>query len=150
MARKTSRLDLRKAAEAAESRGEKPKAPAKKKAAGTTRTRTKKEKPEARKRLVWVVYDGSMKEQGRFLYDQLKEAEERIEQLKQKSNRKMYFIQPVKELLGEGGIVLGVATATEVDDEPVAKKPRKAKREADDDDDSGDDQSGDDDDDGDE
>lgn len=144
MARKTpSRLELRKQAEAAETAGEKggveKKAKKPTKAAAPRAKRTK-EKVIARKRLVWVVYSGSMKEEGRFPYDQLDAAHEKIEQLKLKS-KKMYFIQPVKEILGEGGVVIAKPVAVDLDDEPVKpkKKPAKADDDEDDDDDGDDD-----------
>jgi hypothetical protein len=97
---------------------------------------------QARKRLVWVVYSGSMKEEGRFAYDQLEAAHEKIEQLKLKS-KKLYFIQPVKEILGEGGVVIAKTAVVDLDDEPVKpkKKPVRSEddeeeeEEADDDDD---------------
>jgi hypothetical protein len=136
MARKTpSRLELRKQAEAVEAAGEK--GPEEKKArkstkAATPRAKRTKEKVQARKRLVWVVYSGSMKEEGRFPYDQLAAAHERIEQLKLKS-KKMYFIQPVKEILGEGGVVIVKPAAIDLDDEPV--KPKKKAPKNDDDED---------------
>ena len=134
MARKSpSRLDMRKqveAAEAAGDKGEEKKAKKTPKAAAPRAKRTK-EKVQARKRLVWVVYSGSMKEEGRFPYDQLDAANEKIEQLKLKS-KKMYFIQPVKEILGEGGVVIAKPVAIDLDDEPV--KPKKKARAEDDDD----------------
>lgn len=140
MARKSpSRLELRKQAEASQPAGEKgtePKKATKKtpKVAAPRAKRTK-EKVQARKRLVWVVYSGSMKEEGRFPYDQLAAAHEKIEQLKLKS-KKMYFIQPVKEILGEGGVVVAKPVVVELDDEPVKpkKKPPKAEDEEEEDD----------------
>ena len=39
-----------------------------------------------------------MKEEARFPYDQREAAEERLEQLRSKG-KKMYFIQPIKELI---------------------------------------------------
>lgn len=119
------------AAEAAGDKGEEKKAKKTPKAAAPRAKRTK-EKVLARKRLVWVVYSGSMKEEGRFPYDQLDAAHEKIEQLKLKS-KKMYFIQPVKEILGEGGVVIAKPVAIDLDDEPV--KPKKKARAEDDDDD---------------
>lgn len=103
MARKTpSRKELRKQAEAAESREaaepKKKKAAAKKAAPRKKRTR---EKALQRKRLVWGVFSGSMKEEARFPYDQRDQAEEKINQLRQKSVKKMYFIQPIKEPIAE-------------------------------------------------
>jgi hypothetical protein len=67
-----------------------------KKKATTRRTKTK---APQRKRLVWAVFSGSMKEEARFSYDQRKDAEKKLEQLRAKATKKMYFIQPVKEPL---------------------------------------------------
>jgi len=115
MARKTSsRMELRRQAEAVEARGETPAAPAKAKKATTAKTKRTKEKAIVRKRLIWVVYNGSMKEEGRFPYDQRAAAEEKIEQLRQKS-KKLYFIQPVKEVIGaDPSTTVGLAAAAAV------------------------------------
>ena len=92
MARKTaSRLQKRREAEAADSRPEKKKRAATKKA-----TSRKKTKAPERKRLIWGVFSGTLKEEARFPYDQRAAAEERLEQLRAKGKR-MYFIQPIKE-----------------------------------------------------
>lgn len=152
MARKSpSRLELRKQAEAVESQSEKSadaKTPGEKKPrkAAASRAKKPKEKPEVRKRLVWVVYNGNMKEEGRFGYGELKAAEEKIEQLKLKS-KKMYFIQPVKEIIGDDGVAIPQPVASmELDDEPVKPKKKVAKNDDDDDDDSDSDSDSDDDD----
>ena len=101
-----SRIGMRReveAAEAAEKEAEvevaksgkpKTKAATKKKAA-TKRTR---EKPPERKRAVWVIYSNNMKEEGRYPYQDKAAAEERLEQLRQKSKR-LYFMQMLKELI---------------------------------------------------
>lgn len=99
MARKTaSRMELRKQAEAAtkgaSTDGKSGKK--KKKAARKKSTRVKSRTPE-RKRLVWAVFNGSMKEEARFPYDQRDAAEEKIAQLRTKSPKKLFFIQRVKE-----------------------------------------------------
>jgi len=119
MARKTaSRIQLRKEAEAAESRDDAKKtkkASAKKKAA---RPR-KKAKSAERKRLVWGLFSNTLKEEGRFPYDQRKEAEERLEQLLARG-KKIYFMQALKEpLSGEPTAPLAAA------DKPVRKKKKK-------------------------
>ena len=102
------------------------KAPAKKAAA--PRAKRTKEKVIARKRLVWVVFNGSMKEEGRFPYDQRAAAEEKIEQLKLKSTKKLYFIQPVKEVIGDVKAAAAVAAVpAEVAPKPARKKPAKVK-----------------------
>lgn len=127
MARKsTSRIELRRQAEAAAARGEAVEEPVKKKASASTKSKKVKEKPVARKRLVWIVYGGNMKEEGRFSYDQRAAAEERVEQLRQKSNKKLYFIQPVKEVIGDpSATTFGLAAAAaaakmlEIEDIPI-------------------------------
>jgi hypothetical protein len=104
MARRTSsRLDKRREIEAAEgletASGKKKKATKKKAAKGKTtkkRTRTKV-KAAARKRLVWGVFNGNMKEEGRFPYFDRAAAEDRMEKLKLKSPKKLFFMQPIKE-----------------------------------------------------
>jgi len=106
MARRTiSRLEKRKEGEAAEKLGKKT---TKKKAASTrkktTAKKTKKKKAskrtksEERRRLVWAIYNGNMKEEARFPYDQRKQAEQKLDQLKSKGKR-LYFIQPMKEVI---------------------------------------------------
>jgi hypothetical protein len=130
-------LDKRKEVEAAEARGDvaEPKAKATRaKATGAkkttaTKTRRTKEKVQARKRLVWVVYNGSMKEEGRFSYDQYAAAEEKIEQLRQKS-KKMYFIQPVKEVIGEGPGMMAAAAAAAAANAAAAAAAAAAAEEA--------------------
>ena len=104
MARKTpSRKELRKQTEAAEAKEAAGKTKKKKKATKkktTSRTKRAKVKVPERKRLVWAIFSGSMKEEQRFPYDQRKEAEEKVEKLKSKG-KKQYFIQPIKELIPE-------------------------------------------------
>jgi hypothetical protein len=104
MARKTqSRLELRKQAEAAESQGAAPDTGTKKKKREKDPTkkptRRAKSKVAERKRLMWAVFNGSMKEEGRFGYDQRESAEEKVAQLKLKSPKKIYFIQVIKETI---------------------------------------------------
>jgi hypothetical protein len=62
-------------------------------------TRRTKTKVAERKRLMWAVYNGSMKEEGRFAYDQREAAEEKVQQLKLKSPKKIFFIQALKETI---------------------------------------------------
>lgn len=102
MARK-SRIQLRKEAEAAEAGGKKTAGTKKKKKATrkkATTTRRTKDKTPQRKRLVWGVFSPSMKEEGRFPYDQRDAAEQKAEQLRTKS-KKPYFIQPIKEPIAD-------------------------------------------------
>jgi hypothetical protein len=120
----SKRIEMRKQAEAAEARGGSLEAaPKKTKKATGTKTKRVKEKVQARKRLIWVVYNGSMKEEGRFPYDQRAAAEEKIELLRQKS-KKLYFIQPLKEVIGEApGTAKLVTAEIEEDEVVVVKKP---------------------------
>lgn len=98
MARKTaSRIQKRKEAEAATARGGKSDAE-KKKAKRTRAPSRRKAKAAERKRLIWGVFSGSLKEEARFPYDQRAAAEERLEQLRAKG-KKNYFIQPIKEVI---------------------------------------------------
>lgn len=130
MARKTpSRMDMRRMTEAAEARGdgdeaEAPKEKTKAKKAAAPRAKRTREKAVARKRLVWVVFNGSMKEEGRFPYDQKAQAEERIEQLRAKS-KKMYFLQPVKEVIGEGPVTRTAPLRGEPEEELEALAPEE-------------------------
>ncbi len=137
MARKSpSRLDMRKQVEAVEALEEAAVKEKKPRKAAAPRVRKVKEKPEIRKRLIWIVYSGSMKEEGRFPYHERAAAEEKIEQLKLKS-KKLYFIQPLKEIIGEDGVIVPVVSGSlDLDDEPVKPKKKVAKKDDDDDDDS--------------
>lgn len=116
----SKRMEMRKQVEAAEARGVSADAPTKKtKKATGTKTKRVKEKVQARKRLIWVVYNGSMKEEGRFPYDQRAAAEEKIELLRQKS-KKMYFIQPLKEVIGEApGTASAKLVTAEIEEEDI-------------------------------
>ena len=120
-----SRLSLRREAEAAELAR-----PAKKKAAGKKTTRKKKAASSRvrrakdvapRRRLVWVIYSSTMREEGRYLYHERDKAEQKLEQLLAKGKRR-YFIQPIKEPLDSEGVPL-----TEDVSAPVAAKPAGSK-----------------------
>jgi hypothetical protein len=123
-----SRLELRKMNEAAEAAGlsddseEKPKKKkATRKKAAPRKTR---EKPPERKRAVWVLYSGSMKEEGRYPYDQKEAADERLAVL-QGRGKKLYFMQMVKELIT--GTADGVKVVEPVlDEEEVVVVAKKA------------------------
>ncbi|MEQ9407501.1 MAG: hypothetical protein RIK87_07220 [Fuerstiella sp.] len=73
-----------------------------KKATTATRTRKKKADTPARRRLIWVVYSSTMREEGRFLYHERDKAEEKLNALLAKGKRR-YFIQPIKEPLDADG-----------------------------------------------
>jgi len=89
MARKSpSRLEMRRQAEAAEA--EEKISPKKKAVKRKKATRKKKAaKAEVRRRLMWGVFTGSMKEESRFAYDQRDAAVERIEQLRAKKRQEI-------------------------------------------------------------
>jgi hypothetical protein len=105
MARKTpSRLEMRRQVEAAGEAGAATDKTAKKRvktkdATKKPSTRRTKTKVAERKRLMWAVYNGSMKEEGRFAYDARDSAEEKVQQLKLKSPKKIFFIQAIKETI---------------------------------------------------
>ena len=111
MARKTaSRIQKRRENEAAEGRGDK--APVKKKAKRARAPSRRKAKVAERKRLIWGIFSGSLKEEARFPYDQRAAAEERLEQLKAKG-KKSYFIQPIKEVISAPAPVASKEKETE-------------------------------------
>ncbi len=97
-----SRLEQRKmaeAAEAAEKSAATKKKTATKKKVTKAKSRSKKAKEAIqRKRIVWGVFSGSMKEEARFPYNKQKDAKAKLEQLRSKS-KKPYFIQPIKEVI---------------------------------------------------
>jgi len=99
MARKTaSRLSKRREAEAVESQGASKTKKKRKSARKKSTTSRRKAKATERKRLIWGVFSGSLKEEARFPYDQKDEAEAKLEQLRSRG-KKMYFIQPIKEVI---------------------------------------------------
>ena len=128
-----SRLDLRREVEAAEAvagaaGGVEKEKPKRKKAAKrkSTARRTREKAPE-RKRAVWVVYDGSMKEHGRFAYDEKDAAEEKLEALRQRG-KKLYFMQMVKELLtADAQAVSSALTSVKEEDDPIQQDDKETK-----------------------
>jgi hypothetical protein len=97
-----SRLDMRREAEAVAARDEA--APAKKKVAkkaAAKKPTRRKAKVADRKRLSWGVFSGTLKEEARFPYDQRAAADEKLELLRSKG-KKLYFIQPIKEVITDG------------------------------------------------
>ena len=112
MARKTaSRIQKRKEAEAANARGGKGTAK-KKKVKRTRAPARRKAKATERKRLIWGIFSGSLKEEARFPYDQRSAAEDRLEQLRAKG-KKNYFIQPIKETIPAAEAAAAAADAEE-------------------------------------
>lgn len=125
-----SRLELRKMHDAAEAAGisdnDSEETPKKKKKATRKKAATRKvrEKAPERKRAVWVLYSGSMKEEGRYPYDQKEAAEERLAIL-QGRGKKLYFMQMVKELItgsGDGVQVIEPVLDEDDDDDVVIRK----------------------------
>jgi hypothetical protein len=132
MARKTaSRLDMRRMSEAAEAReagddeGEaKPKkSRAKAKTPAKKATKRTKEKVAPRRMLMWAVYNGNMKEEARFSYVERQAAEEKLAALREKSAKKLFFIQPIKVPLGDAGAKIVKEDVIDTDDEPVKASP---------------------------
>jgi len=95
-------LDKRREHEAAEKQGKikTPKKAAVKKTTKATVARKRKVKAPERKRLLWGVFSGALKEEGRFPWDQRGQAEEKLALLRSKS-KKLYFIQPIKESISD-------------------------------------------------
>lgn len=95
-------LDKRREHEAAEKQGKTkaPKKTAAKKGTKATGTRKRKVKAPERKRLLWGVFSGTLKEEGRFAWNELDKAEEKLALLRSKS-KKLYFIQPIKESISD-------------------------------------------------
>jgi hypothetical protein len=124
-----SRLELRRENEAAEAAGitdDGEATPKKKKKATRKKAAPRKvrEKPPERKRAVWVLYSGSMKEEGRYPYDQKEAADDRLAVL-QGRGKKLYFMQMVKELIT--GTADGVKVVEPVlDEEEVVVVAKKA------------------------
>jgi len=87
-----------------------PKEPKAKKPAAA-KTKKVKTKVIVRKRLIWGVYSGTMKEEGRYAYADREAADNRAAELSAK-HKKTYFVQPIKEPLGDA-VDAEVAAATE-------------------------------------
>lgn len=130
--RTTSRLDMRRMTEAAEARGvdveadveEGVKAPKKAKAkakapAKKPTKRVAKEKVAPRRMLMWGVYNGNMKEEARFSFAERQAAEDKLAQLREKSAKKHFFIQPIKVPLGDASAKIVREDVIDTDDEPV-------------------------------
>ena len=115
-----SRAELRRMAEAAEAL-EKDSPKAKKKATRKKATRRAREKAPERKRAVWVLYSSSMKEEGRYPYDQKEAAEEKLAALRARGKR-LYFMQMVKELITDGATPV-VPVEPVVEDEELNESP---------------------------
>lgn len=137
--RTTSRMDMRRMAEAAEARGidveadvaegeeapKKGKAKAKAKAPAKKAAKRTKEKVIPRRMLMWGVYNGNMKEEARFAYAERQAAEEKLAQLREKSAKKLFFIQPIKVPLGDAGAKIVREDVIDTDDEPPVKAVKK-------------------------
>ncbi|MDG1897387.1 MAG: hypothetical protein P8J37_21025 [Fuerstiella sp.] len=121
-----SRLSKRRQVEAAEAaekttvkkKKKTTKKKATKKKATTTRARKKKADTPARRRIVWVLYSSTMREEGRYLYHERDKAEEKLQALLAKGKRR-YFLQPIKEPLDAEGNLM-------VPDDEEPAKPVKA------------------------
>ena len=88
-------------------------------------------KPVERRRVVWVIFNNTQKEEDRFQYDQRKEADERLEVLRSKSKR-LYWLQAVKEVIGAVPAAVGTPNVYEesvvpevAEEEEVAAEPEE-------------------------
>ena len=120
-------LDKRREHEAAEKQGKTQvaKKTTTKKGGKATATRKRKVKAPERKRLKWGVFSGTLKEEGRFNWDEREKAEERLALLRSKS-KKLYFIQPIKESISESTraadeVILPVDEEELLEDDVVAE-----------------------------
>ena len=68
-----------------------------------------------------------MKEEGRYAYDQKDVAEARLAALRERSTRKLYFLQLVKELVTEGGVQPIVPVEPDFDEEDVVVTKKVAR-----------------------
>ncbi len=119
-----SRAELRRMVEAAEAL-EKASPKPKKKATRKKATRRTREKAPERKRAVWVLYSSSMKEEGRYPYDQKEAAEEKLAALRARGKR-LYFMQMVKELITDGTSPV-VTIEPVIEDEELNESPVAAR-----------------------
>jgi hypothetical protein len=116
-------LDKRREHEAAEKQGKVPKgkAAAGKKAPRKATTRKRKAKAPERKRLLWGVFSGTLKEEGRFLWNEKDKAEEKLALLRSKS-KKLYFIQPIKESISSDSARPADEAPAPADEEEVVEE----------------------------
>ncbi len=128
-----NRIELRRQAEAAEAQAEeKTSTTAKKSKVARTKVakdpvtgekvkkkavRKTREKAREKKRAIWVIYSGTMREEGRYPYWEKQAAEERLELLRSRGKR-LYFMQMVKELIVGDGQVQTVVP--QLDEDEVA------------------------------
>jgi hypothetical protein len=113
-------------AEGAEAPKKASKAKAKAKAPAKKAAKRTKEKVIPRRMLMWGVYNGNMKEEARFSFAERPAAEEKLGQLKEKSPKKLFFIQPIKVPLGDAGAKIVKEDAMDTDDEPPVKVAKKS------------------------
>lgn len=110
-------------------------APKKKRKAAKPRTKRAKEAMQ-RRRLIWVVYSSTMREEGRFLYHEKDKADELLATLLGRGKRR-YFMQPMKEALNPDGTPVAstgpALAADEVDEDEDVKAKVEVDAEADDD-----------------
>jgi hypothetical protein len=128
-----SRLELRKMHEAAGISDDSEEAPKKRKKATRKKAAPRKarEKTPERKRAVWVLYSGSMKEEGRYPYDQKEAAEERLAILLGRG-KKLYFMQMVKELVtGSADGFQAIEPALDDDDDEIVIRKAPVPKDAD-------------------
>ncbi len=116
-------MELRRQHEAAEQYESAAKSTSSRKSTAKRKTSTRKraDKAAPRKLLMWAVYNGSLKEEGRYTYGERQKAEEKLEALRAKAVKKLYFLQPIKVPLGDAA-----AAGVVLDDEDEVPVPKKA------------------------
>lgn len=102
-------------------KGEKDPAAPKKRKAAKPRTKRAKEAMQ-RRRLIWVIYSSTMREEGRFLYHEKDKADELLATLLGRGKRR-YFMQPMKEALNADGTPVAqsgsLVVADDIDEDEV-------------------------------
>ena len=129
MARRTvSRMELRRQADIAETMEADAEAKKRAPARRSSSSRRKSTKAAPRKMLMWAVYNGSLKEEGRYTYAERDKAEEKLEGLRAKATKKLYFLQPIKVPLADAAAA-GLSKEDALNDDEDAVPVPKAKGE---------------------
>lgn len=95
--------------------------------------RKRKTKTAERKKIFWGVFSGTLKEEGRFAYDERDKAEEKLAALRNRSSKKLYFIQPIKETLSSSSSSRDGDAIEEDDDDDLIDDVKIASLDDDDD-----------------
>ena len=128
MARRTaSRMELRRQADIAQTMEADAEARKRSPTKRSASRRSKSAKAAPRKMLMWAVYNGSLKEEGRYTYAERGKAEEKLEALRAKATKKLYFLQPIKVPLADAAAA-GLSKEDALEDEEDAVPVPDAKK----------------------